>query len=286
MINRELFTQLTTDSGLDLHGRVWSADQTTLGLLVLVHGLGEHVGRYDRVATALNQVGITVAGFDLPGHGRSAGQRGHINHWQDYRHSLGQFLDLMKREFAKVPLFLMGHSLGAMIVLDFAMQDLMPLQGLVVSGAPLTPTGVKNPLKIWAARSLSSLLPRISVKTGLQPTDLSRAPELLNHHGQDALNHDVATLRWGAEMLGAIARVKACPEKIACPLLMIHGGCDPVSAVSGVQTFFETVTYPDKSLNIYPNSYHEPHNDLDASQVLADLTSWLKGKTIKTQQIT
>ncbi|MEO1124227.1 MAG: lysophospholipase [Cyanobacteria bacterium J06639_16] len=285
MVNPERLTRLTTARGLDLHCRVWRSRQPTLGVLVLVHGLGEHLGRYDSVATALNQAGITVAGFDLPGHGRSAGQRGHINHWQDYRQSLQQFVTVMATQFPSAPLFLMGHSLGAMIALDFAMQDWFPLQGLIISGTPLVPTSVQSPIKVLVVRLLSPIFPRLSLKTGVQPAALSRDRMLLERDRQDALIHNVATLRWGAEMLDAIARIKANPNKISHPVLMMHGDCDTISAIAGAQTFFDAIPAADKTFNIYPGSHHEPHNDLDADQVMSDLTDWIKGQTIKTRQI-
>lgn len=284
MINSERLPRLTTPSGLDLHCRIWPSHQPTTSVLVLVHGLGEHLGRYEGLATTLSSAGITIAGFDLPGHGLSAGQRGHINHWCEYRQSLQKFAHWMATQFPRAPLFLMGHSLGAIIALDFAMQTLFPWQGLIASGVPLMPTSVQSPLKVLVARSLSPIFPRLSLKTGVQSTALSRDRAVLARDSQDGLIHHVVTLRWGVEMLDAIARVKAHPDKITCPLLFVHGGCDTISAVSGVQAFFDGVPDLDKTFNIYPDSHHEPHNDLDADQVLSDLSQWIKEQTFKIKQ--
>ncbi|MGD1867283.1 MAG: alpha/beta hydrolase [Phormidesmis sp.] len=253
------------------------------GVLALVHGLGEHSGRYCEVVKGLTAAGYAVFGFDNQGHGKSEGQRGHINRWQDYRDNTQTFLQLVRRQEPTAPLFLMGHSLGGLIVLDYVLRNgqrpefkTLNLQRLVVSAPPIQPMdGTASSVRIAIARLLSGLLPRVSIKMGLCKQGLSRDQAVTEQTADDPLTHPYVTLRWGTETLSTLAWVKANIEKMTLPILLTHGEDDPIVAPAGTKQIYQQIQSSEKTLAIYPGSYHEPHNDLDADQVVADLVSWL-----------
>lgn len=257
------------------------------GVLVLVHGIGEHSGRYCAVVKGLTAAGYAVFGFDNQGHGKSEGQRGHINRWQDYRDNTQAFLQLVRQQEPTAPLFLMGHSLGGLIVLDYVLRgqqapefESLNIQRLVVSAPPIQPcSGTASAIRIAIARSLSGLLPRISVKMGLSKQALSRDESVTEQTASDPLTHPYVTLRWGTETLSTLDWVKTNIEKMTLPILLTHGEDDPIVAPDGTRQVFQQVQSPQKALAIYPGSYHEPHNDLDADQVVADLIGWLDAGT-------
>lgn len=255
------------------------------GVLALIHGLGEHSGRYCNVVKALTSAGYAVFAFDNQGHGRSEGQRGHIDHWQDYRSNTQAFLQLVRRQEPTAPLFLMGHSLGGLIVLDYVLRDAqtsqfqaLNVQGIVVSAPPIQPfNSTASSARIALARLLSGLLPRLTLRMGLDKSGLSRCQEVANQIADDPLVHSCVTLRWGTETLNTIQWVKAHIDQLQLPILLIHGEADPIIAPAGSRQIFQQIQTPDKTLNLYPGSYHEPHNDLDAEVVVADLVNWLNG---------
>ena len=261
--------------GLSLFYRAWYPSGTVKAVVALVHGFGEHCDRYSTVTDALTQVGYAVFGFDNQGHGRSEGQRGHIDRWQDYRDNVCAFVAQVRHHEPKLPLFVLGHSLGGLIVLDFALFSPDGIEGIVVSGPPIRPVGIAKPYLVAIARALSGIWPRFAMDVGSGPEVLSRDPAVISQILNDPLKHSMATVRWGTECLVAIAAVRQTIEKLQVPILLLHGSADKVNDVKGSEEIFERITITDKTLNIYPGSYHEPHNDLDRNQVMEDVVQWL-----------
>ncbi len=262
-----------------------SARSSVKGVLALVHGLGEHSGRYCAVVKGLTAAGYAIYAFDNQGHGRSEGQRGHINSWQDYRDNIQAFLQLVRQQEPDAPLFLMGHSLGGLIVLDYVLRSAqlpqfqaLNLLGIVVSAPAIQPPGgTAHSARVILARLLSGLFPRLSLKMKLSSSGLSRKQEMDREIADDPLIHPYATLRWGSETLNTIKWVRAHIDQLCLPILLTHGDADPIIAPEGSREIFQQIQIPDKTLTLYPGSYHEPHNDLDADIVVADLVNWLNG---------
>lgn len=256
------------------------------GVLVLVHGLGEHSGRYCAVIQALTAAGYAVFAFDNQGHGKSEGQRGHIDSWQNYRDNTGAFLQLVRQQEPTAPLFLMGHSLGGLIVLDWVLQkahaadfQALNILGLVVSAPPISPSeGTASQVRIMLARLLSGLFPRLSLKMGLAECGLSRDQSIADQLAQDPLIHPYVTLRWGTETLNTIDWVKSHIHQLQLPILLTHGEADPIIDVAGSREIFQQIGTDRKTLKIYPGSYHEPHNDLDSRLVVRDLVHWMSAQ--------
>ncbi len=260
--------------GVSLFYQAWYPPGTARAVVALVHGFGEHCDRYCTVTTALTQAGYAVFGFDNQGHGRSEGQRGHINRWQDYRDNVTAFLAQVRHHEPSLPLFLLGHSLGGLIVLDFALTFPQGLAGIIISGPPIQPVGIAKPYLVVIARILSGIWPRFAMDVGTGEDTLSRDPAMVHQSQNDPLTHSMATVRWGTECLVTIAAVRRNIDQLQVPILLVHGSADKVNDVKGSEEIFARIT-TDKTLNIYPGSYHEPHNDLDRNQVMADLVQWL-----------
>ena len=261
-------------NGLSLFYQAWYPSGTAKAVLALVHGFGEHCDRYATVTTALTEAGYAVFGFDNQGHGRSEGQRGHINRWHEYRDNVSAFLTQVRHHEPDLPLFVLGHSLGGLIVLDFALNAPQGLSGIVISGPPIRPVGIAKPYLVAIARVLSGIWPRFSMDVGAGAETLSRDPAIVNQTEDDPLTHSVATVRWGTECLVAIAAVRRNVAQMQVPILLVHGSADKVNDVKGSKEIFERIP-SDKTLKIYPGSYHEPHNDLDRNQVMNDIVEWL-----------
>ncbi|MGB3293230.1 MAG: lysophospholipase [Phormidesmis sp.] len=258
-------------------------NSTVKGVLVLVHGLGEHSGRYCAVVEALTAAGYAVFAFDNQGHGRSEGQRGHINSWQDYRGNAQAFLQRVRQQEPTAPLFLMGHSLGGLIVLDYVLRcahapafKALNVHGIIVSAPPIQPvSSTASTARILLARLLSGIFPRLTLNMGLDKSGLSRSREMTEHLAEDPLVHPYVTLRWGSETLDTIDWVKAHIAQLKLPILITHGEDDPIMAPAGSCEIYQQIQTADKTLTLYPGSYHEPHNDLDAEVVVSDLVNWL-----------
>jgi len=240
-----------------------------------VHGFGEHSGRYTNIVQALIPHDIAVCAFDLRGHGRSSGQRGHVQHWSEFRQDVRAFLRHVRETVAAVPLFLFGHSMGGLIVLDYALAYPEGLAGVIASGPVLGQPGV-SPVLLWLSRVISRLYPRFSLNTHLDASALSRDPEVVRAYEADPLVHSKASARLGTELTATVERVQAQASQWHLPLLILHGSEDRLAPPEGSRAFFERVPIEDKTYMVYPGGYHESHNDIHKDQAIGDLLRWLE----------
>lgn len=261
--------------GLELFSQRWRPDDGPRAAVAVVHGLGEHSGRYGFMVAHLVARGYAVHAFDLRGHGRSPGQRGHVGAWSEHRDDVDAFLRTIRGEESGLPLFLLGHSMGGLIVLDYVLRRPDAVVGAVVSGPGLEPVGVASPFKVAVAKLLSRFWPRFSLDLQLDCTAVSRDPEVVSAYRDDPLRHSLGSARWGTESLEAIVWIKAHAGDVRTPLLMVHGGDDRLVSPAGTRKFFDRVSFPDKELHVYEGGYHEPHNDVDRDRYLDHLSGWL-----------
>lgn len=260
---------------LELFYQRWRAGTEPSVTLVMVHGFGEHSGRYGHLVEWMVSQGCSVYGFDLRGHGRSPGPRGHIRAWAEFREDLRRFLRLVEAMEAPTPLFLMGHSLGGLIVLECALRGLLGLRGIIASAPSLGQPPV-SPMLLVAASVLSRIWPEASFKVRLDPARLSRDPEVIKAYREDPLVHQRASARFGAEMQQARIWTMAHAREFPFPLLLLHGGADRLAPAEASRIFYGRVISRDKELRIYRNGHHESHNDIHREQVLEDLWRWIQ----------
>ncbi|MEO5904004.1 MAG: lysophospholipase [Gemmatimonadaceae bacterium] len=265
---------------IDLFLQTWQPVSAIRGVVAFVHGISEHSGRYGYLVERLTTEGFAVAALDNRGHGRSGGVHGHIDSWSEYREDVHAFLRYTSAHFMRLPLFLYGHSLGALIASDFVIFHPQGLDGVILSGHPLQPTGAAKPYLVLIARILSRYKPLIALPLGVADDALSRDPSVVKAFAADPLVHRKVTARWGVETLEAIDRVRARAGEIQLPLFVLHGGADRVNSPEGSEELFRLVSSTDKQLRIYPGGFHEPHNDLDRELVLSDVIEWLNERTV------
>ena len=267
--------RFTGADGIELYYRRWLPETGLLGVVALVHGVGEHCGRYMNLVTPLVDAGYAVYGYDQRGHGASPGPRVHIDRWTQYRDDLAAYLKVIAEECPGKPTIIYGHSMGSLVVLDYLLQRPKGLAGAIISGAALAPAGVGSPVQIVMAKTLSGVLPRLSVNLGIDATSLTRDPEAVEAFRADPLVTGRATVRWGAESISTVARIKEGMSGLDIPVLVVHGEADPLNLVEGAHELFDAIPHPDKTIRIYPGVFHEPHNDLDHEQLARDVKEWL-----------
>jgi len=260
---------------LDLYYQSWLPESAPRAVVALVHGVGEHSGRYMNVVGPLVDAGYAVYGYDHRGHGKSPGPRVHISSWSQYRDDLTTYLGVIAEEMPSLPVVIYGHSMGSLVVLDYLLEQPDGLAGAIISGIAIEPVGVGSPATIVAAKVLSGVVPRLSVSLKIDASALTRDPEAMERFRSDPMLTDRATVRWGAESLKTVERVKGGLDRVDVPLLVLHGEADPLNSVSGAHALHETAMHPDKTLCVYPEARHEPHNDLCHAELASDVISWL-----------
>lgn len=262
-------------NGCQLYYKAWIPDVGPKAVLAIVHGAGEHIDRYQTLATSLLPSGYAIIGYEQRGHGRSDGRRGHIYSWDEYRSDLAIFLYRVAEMVPDIPVFLLGHSLGSLVVLDYIIQEPLGLTGAIVSGTSLDPTKAAPPLQVFLAKILSGIWPTFSMKVPLPGSSLSRNPQVAKAYDSDPMVHRTRSARWGTECLKVIDWIKENPGRVKIPMLFIHGERDPLVTAEGARQFFDQIQSPDKTIHIYPQNLHEPLSDLDYQQVISDIETWM-----------
>jgi alpha-beta hydrolase superfamily lysophospholipase len=260
--------------GMELYYQRWRPEGIPRASLVVVHGFGEHSGRYDNVVDWFVPRGHAIYAFDQQGYGRSPGTRGYVNYFGEYRQDLKAFLDLVHAAEADRPLFLLGHSMGGLVVLNYVLHDPSGLDGVIAS-APLLGTLPTSPILTVLSKALSRLWPRLNLNTGLEVAALSRDKAVVDAYVNDPLVHNLGTPRLGTEMTKAVEWTQDHAADLALPCLILHGGADRIVDPEASRVFFEKVSFHDKERHEYEGSYHEIFNDLDKEVVLADVETWL-----------
>jgi alpha-beta hydrolase superfamily lysophospholipase len=263
--------------GLSLFRQTWRPAGPTRAVLINVHGLGDHSGLYPALVEHFTARGIAVYAFDLRGNGRSPGQRGYVERWDQYVEDLERFIAVVRREEPDRPVFLLGNSLGGLIVLDYAPHRPEGLRGIIAASPPLGRLGVPAPL-LALGRVLSRVWPRFSVRTGMDLSGLARDPVVVETALADPLFHRLGTARLSTEVVAAIARVQAAAPRFPLPLLVIHGSADRMVPPDGSRAFVPRVGHPDRELREYPGAFHVLFADLDRERVLTDVERWIAAR--------
>lgn len=263
--------------GLRLFRQVWRPPGPARGVVANIHGLGDHSGLYPTLVDHLLSQGIAVHAPDLRGNGRSPGQRAYVSRWDEYREDLACFLEVVRAEEPGRPLFLLGNSMGGLIVLEFALRHPEGLRGVIAASPPLGRLGVPAPL-LFLGRIMSRFWPRLSLRTGMDLSGLARDPAVAETVLADPHFHRFGTARLATEVLAAIARVQAAAPRFPLPLLLLHGGADRMVPPEGTRRFAAAVGHPDHQLVEYPDAYHVLFADHGRERVLADLSRWIDAR--------
>ncbi len=266
---------LLTKDGLRLHRRVWSAD-TPRAVVLLVHGFGEHTGRYEHVAAALNDAGYTLASYDQRGWGRSEGRSAFVRRIDDYTDDLALALAQVRSEHPDLPLFLFGHSMGGLVVTLFAIDHKPEVSGLVLSGSAFESD--ESPFLQSIGRVIGKWFPKLPTAP-LTWHYISRSPEVIAAAEADPMYYKGRIIAaTGAAMLDGMDRVQAQMEAITYPFLAFHGGADRVTNPQGSRDLYRRAASADKTLKIYDGLYHETLNEPEQAEVLADFIAWLDAR--------
>lgn len=245
------------------------------GIVVIAHGVSEHSGRYAHVAERLNAEGYDVYALDHRGHGRSEGGRANIDRIASTVVDVGTLIGLAReRQPPGRPLFLLGHSMGGAIALEFALERQDEIDGLVLS-APAAALEAASRFELAAGRVLSVVAPGLGVFP-VDPSTVSRDPEVVRDYETDPLNyHRKLPARTVAELAGAI---EAFPERLpglTVPLLVMVGTADRLVPTDASRMVNAEAGSPDKKLIEYEGLYHEILNEPEQDKVMDDLCAWL-----------
>lgn len=242
-------------------------------IIVLIHGLGEHIGRYEQWAERFSPFNYMVCGIDLPGHGQTKGMRGHFKSMEQVFDIIDDFIEKVKEKYPNKPLIIYGHSMGGNIAGNYILARKPVINGLILS-SPWLKLAIKPPVfRFWLAKLMYKLIPNFPDSTNLDPNFISRIPSEIQRYKDDKWVHGritpglfIPTFFNGLSLLN-----KA--KKINVPTLIFHGTGDKLTSQKASKEFAERNTQA-KYIE-YENGYHELHYDTCSQEVLDNILDWL-----------
>ena len=264
-----------TPDGVSLYYQCWvPANRRARAVLVNLHGLGDHSGLYPSLAAHFPLRDIALYAYDMRGNGRSPGQRAYVRSWHVYLDDLHAFLLRVREWEPDLPVFVLGNSLGGLVVLEYALDHPGEVSGVIAAAPPLGKLGVPRPL-MALGRVMSRIWPRFSLEVGMDLSGLARDPKVIESVVADPLFHRRGTARLSTEVTGAIERVQARAADFAVPLLLLHGSADRMVPPDGTRAFYSRVALPDREFREYEGAYHGLFADLNHEDVLRDVERWI-----------
>lgn len=263
--------------GAELFYRKIKPRTKSKGAVILIHGFGDHSGGLQNLTTSMVKNKYIVYAVDLRGHGKSSGKRGFIRSWSEFRGDIHELRKLVALEEPKLPLYVIGHSMGGVIALDYTLKFSAGIAGVVAisPGISYEPTAFER----FGVMVMGKLKPDLSItKSGnfqLQAKD----PALQAKHNPEGLRHNTATPGLGRGLLRASKRVMNNALSIKVPLLLQYGLDDKITPPKKLNQFFEQVGSKDKQVLEYAYSRHRPFDEVGREKFLGDLINWLDQQT-------
>lgn len=265
--------------GTRLHWQRWTPAEPRAAML-LVHGLGEHSGRYAHVAAALGGAGLDCWGLDYRAHGRSPGLRVHVDRFEQFVDDLDAARRLVRAERPELPLFVLGHSQGGLIAASSVVRDPTGVAGLILSSPFLGihPSAKPSALLAGAARLLSRLLPTLRLDNGVDPSHLSHDPAVVEAYRADPLVSSKVSARWFTEILDAQARALEEAPRLAAPALVMQSGGDLLVDPEATRRWADRAPGDRVELVFWDGLYHEMLNEPEQGRVLDRIVGWVEAR--------
>jgi acylglycerol lipase len=268
--------------GVEIFFQSWGVKKPK-GVVVIAHGLGEHSGRYSNVIEKLKGKGISFYALDHRGHGRSGGKRGHIMSFMEYVYDLKLLIDFVKVDSERLPLILLGHSMGGTIAIKFALAYHEDINGIIISSAGLV-TALEVPRwKESLGKFFSRRMPGLTMPSGLPPEYISRDAAVVEAYKGDPLVHDKVSTRWFTEFTSAGQECLSRASELKMPILLFHGTDDKLVDYRGTERVYEAVSSKDRTLYLFDGLYHETMNEIpeDRNRVLDIVSKWILKRVAK-----
>ncbi len=264
-----------TRDGLQLFRQAWEPVDGREAVVLIIHGYGEHSGRYAHVARHLALQNFIIETFDLRGHGRSEGDRAYISSFDQYTRDVHVFAKRVWEEHPDLPVFLLGHSLGGLIAALYVLHFQPKIDGLILSSAALKISDDLSPLLQKMSGVIGKMLPKLpTIK--LDAKFISRDPKVVDAYENDPLVYHKGTLaKTGAEIIRATQKIQAKMEMLRLPMLIFHGTADRLTDPEGSKQLYLRAKSADKILKLYEGFYHETMNEPEKERVLNDVLEWL-----------
>ena len=265
---------LSGQDGTQIYYQEWKISEPK-AYVVLVHGLGEHIGRYQHVAQYWNKHQMSVVGYDHQGHGKSSGKRGVIRHYASLLDHLEQVLEFVKLQAVDLPGFIYAHSMGGNIALNFLLRRKPKIAGMICTGAAIKLAFEPSPVLVALGKIARKIYPAFAQNNQLIVEHISRNEAVVTAYKNDPLVHNQVGAELGLSLLESGKWLLQNHGPTPCPLLLMHGQDDQITDPEGSIRLGQNLT-GDVTVKIWPTLYHEIHNEPEQMDVLAYTWNWIE----------
>ncbi len=270
--------EINAGGGIKLFCTSWNPDDQPKAVLFIVHGLGEHTGRYEEMAEIFTQKQLAVFGYDHRGHGRSGGKRGHASSIDQLLEDLELALMKCRSLHIGIPLFLYGHSMGGQVAATY----LNSVKSKEISGAIISSAwfGLVSPPPSWQIaliKKLAHVAPSVTLSNKLDPAFISSVPEEVERYKQDDLVHDRISFALFKSLFFNGLYLKDHAQPARMPMLVCHGDQDKITSIEASRQYKEGLGEK-AEFKIWEGAFHESHNDHDKKRVMNYYADWVLGK--------
>ncbi len=260
---------------LKLHGYKWEVESPK-AIICMVHGMGEHIMRYQHVAVAFNQKQISFWGFDLRGHGTSEGKKGHTPSIQHLFDDVEQLLVLIRKEHPDTPMVLYGHSMGGNIALNFLLhKNSKEVTFGIITSPWLRLTNPPKGFQLMLAKFGARFMPALAQPNGLNVKDISSVKEEQGAYANDLLNHDRITAGLFMEINTMGAKAIKLANTLKTPILLAHGTADNITSTLASKEFANVAPKQMVYLKLWEGLRHETHNEHNKKEVIGFYVDWV-----------
>ncbi len=272
-----------TNDGIEIFEQSWQPETKPKAAICLIHGLGEHSSRYQHLAEFYNKKGYFVAACDLRGHGKSGGQRGHYPSLEAAMQEIKDFTEKVENDHPGLPVFLYGHSLGGVLVLNYILRNKNHIFA-VIATSPGLATGQKVAAwKLSLGKMLYSAIPTFSMPNGLDVDNISRNKEVVKKYITDPLVHNKITARFGLDFINAGAWILDHAEEFRLPILLQYGSGDHIVSGDAIRTFARKA--PNVTYREWNGCFHELHNEPEKEDFFNFSENWMQSKLSGSSQV-
>ena len=256
----------------EFYGQIWEA-KTTKAVVVLVHGMGEHSGRYKHVAEKLTDSNFSVVAFDHFGHGKTTGKRGHNPNFDAVLESVSKTIEKAKELFPNKPVFLYGHSMGGNVVINYVLRKKTDIKG-VIATSPFLKLAFQPPVfKLSVGKLLQKIAPSITMGNELNANHISRDKIEVDKYINDSLVHAKISPNFSITFIETGKWAIKYANNLATPMFLLHGTDDKIIDYKGTEAFANNTEKA--HLKLYKSGYHELQNDFCKEEMLTDVVNWL-----------
>ena len=260
---------------IQLNTKIWSPEKNAKAVIIIVHGLAEHIGRYTHVGDFFSSSGYAVEGYDLRGHGNSDGEKTYIDSIFEHVSDLKNYVAHIKHKYPEKKIFILGHSMGGEIACLYSIKYRSEVSGIILSGAVIKISDDISPLLQKLSGIIAAIFPGLPT-TKIDSSGISRDKKIVELYNNDPLVYRGGTLaRTGSEIINGTKYINDNMKQIISPILILHGTSDRLADPNGSSVLYNGIMSEDKTIKLYENYYHEILNEPDKEKVMQDILEWI-----------